>query len=279
MGRKKPRLKLVGVSTSLRGAKAFIVPASARKSKFDYSNMPYTRWVEQNGASLAKNPKEADFLVFTGGQDISTSLYHQTPHNSTQAPSVIRDRREIAMFYNNPDKLKVGICRGAQLLNVLSGGSLVQHIHGSAHLRNHSVFDVRNQRVIKEVASTHHQMMLPSPDITRRNILLLAYNERHAKDSVRSDYTMCDNWQQKEGTPGFRQGTQGYERMQRFLNAYKAKDFDPFNEDLEVVYYNNTKSLCIQSHPENNRSKEIFNKWCINEIDKRLGQISKETKG
>lgn len=54
----------------------------------------------------------------------------------------------------------VGICRGAQLLNVMNGGKLHQHVtgHGTSH-RMRTLTDDEFR-----VTSTHHQMMIPAED-------------------------------------------------------------------------------------------------------------------
>ena len=54
----------------------------------------------------------------------------------------------------------VGICRGAQFLNVMGGGRMYQHVEG--HCRNHLITDLETGKEVY-VSSTHHQMMMPSP--------------------------------------------------------------------------------------------------------------------
>lgn len=70
-----------------------------------------------------------DGFIFSGGQDISPSLYGED-----QIPGVdcdlTRDRWEMRLFQLN-HKLKkpmLGICRGMQLFNVALGGTLYQDI-------------------------------------------------------------------------------------------------------------------------------------------------------
>lgn len=52
----------------------------------------------------------------------------------------------------------LGICRGAQLMCVLSGGKLMQHIED--HSRGHDIVIKEDGSVI-HATSSHHQMMLP----------------------------------------------------------------------------------------------------------------------
>ena len=53
----------------------------------------------------------------------------------------------------------VGICRGGQFLNVMSGGEMYQHVE--KHCGYHEIIDVDSGETVL-VSSTHHQMMKPS---------------------------------------------------------------------------------------------------------------------
>ena len=76
---------------------------------------------------LVKNISDADIIMFTGGEDISPSLYNDKIHGTTHF-SPRRDAFEVEMFNLAPKKaLLIGGCRGAQLLTALSGGRLIQH--------------------------------------------------------------------------------------------------------------------------------------------------------
>lgn len=71
-----------------------------------------------------------DALVLSGGADVDPSLYGQAPHEKTAPPRTDRDAWEQALIRgaiarNIPF---LGICRGAQLLNVALGGTLHQHL-------------------------------------------------------------------------------------------------------------------------------------------------------
>lgn len=69
-------------------------------------------------------------LVLTGGEDVDPALFGETPHLETGAPHHRRDAYEIALALAALD-LRVptlAICRGAQVVNVALGGSLVQDI-------------------------------------------------------------------------------------------------------------------------------------------------------
>ncbi|RWZ46395.1 gamma-glutamyl-gamma-aminobutyrate hydrolase family protein [Labedella phragmitis] len=71
-----------------------------------------------------------DALVLTGGKDIESARYGQTPHPDSDEPRPDRDAWEFDLLEGALDRdLPVlGICRGAQVLNVLRGGTLHQHL-------------------------------------------------------------------------------------------------------------------------------------------------------
>ena len=159
--------------------------------------------------------KEADIVVFTGGTDISPTIYgEQIMHPPTQKPDTERDRLETALFRLATQKKKtvVGICRGAQLLNCLNGGKLYQHVthHGNT---THPIkyIDASGESRSVMVTSDHHQMM-------------------------------------RAGMMGV---TLGYTKLSSERHTGVAKFYRSDIEiDPEIIWYRTTKSLCYQPHPE-----------------------------
>jgi gamma-glutamyl-gamma-aminobutyrate hydrolase PuuD len=102
----------------------------------------------------------AEYVCFTGGADINPSLYGQTPHKTTRfLPN--RDAFEVAEYRKarRLGKKILGICRGAQLMNALEGGSMFQHVNH--HHGHHKIYDF-DTKEYKTVNSIHHQMMMPA---------------------------------------------------------------------------------------------------------------------
>ena len=107
-----------------------------------------------------KSIDKADIVVFTGGADVSPYLYKHAKAVSTY-PSPVRDQREINI-YNLARKLNLpifGICRGLQFINVMSGGTLIQHADNHVSGR-HAVLDLLSNENFK-VNSLHHQIIVP----------------------------------------------------------------------------------------------------------------------
>lgn len=71
-----------------------------------------------------------DGLLTTGGVDVDPALYGEPRDPHTEPASPARDRAEAALTRMALDQQVplFAICRGAQLLNVVCGGSLLQHL-------------------------------------------------------------------------------------------------------------------------------------------------------
>jgi gamma-glutamyl-gamma-aminobutyrate hydrolase PuuD len=105
--------------------------------------------------------EEAEAVALPGGADISPELYGAPPHPRTHA-YMQRDNEEIelvrhCMNYGIPI---MGICRGAQLLCAMAGGSMYQHVNNHGGLSLHTIVDTRTSQM-RVVNSLHHQMMIP----------------------------------------------------------------------------------------------------------------------
>jgi len=94
-----------------------------------------------------------DGLVITGGKDVDPARYGQAPHPKTDEPRHDRDEWELALL---AAALKrglpvLGICRGAQVLNVALGGTLHQHLPDvvghSRHQAGNAVFSTSRVHV------------------------------------------------------------------------------------------------------------------------------------
>lgn len=71
-----------------------------------------------------------DGLVVAGGVDVDPARYGQSRHAETDEPQPLRDDWDMALLDAAiaAETPFLAICRGAQVLNVLLGGSLYQHL-------------------------------------------------------------------------------------------------------------------------------------------------------
>jgi putative glutamine amidotransferase len=71
-----------------------------------------------------------DGIVFSGGIDIDPARYGADRHPATDPAQAHRDAGELALLEAalERDIPTLAICRGFQLLNILRGGDLVQHL-------------------------------------------------------------------------------------------------------------------------------------------------------
>jgi GMP synthase-like glutamine amidotransferase len=204
-------------------------------------NYQIERIFEHEGARNVRNIQDATLLCFTGGEDVTPELYGELKHPSTHC-NPRRDAWEKACFDRGVKEKKflIGICRGGQFLNVMNGGTLWQDVDNHAISGEHpmtyqTIIDKQGKAVLSRdilVTSTHHQMMIPN-----------------IKDGAQV-------W--------------GWAGLSRYKAAgIKRKDTDDWlsfklvpnhQSDCEIVYYNNTRSLCFQPHPEysSKSTRDIF---------------------
>lgn len=112
------------------------------------------------GANEFKFTKD-DVVLFGGGGDIWAGFYGQKPnrYNHTQRKDT-RDAVEEIVFSRAAaaGAKMLGICRGAQLLCAMAGGTVIQHVtHHSGS--DHSIVTDTGDKL--HVCSVHHQMMNP----------------------------------------------------------------------------------------------------------------------
>jgi putative glutamine amidotransferase len=118
--------------------------------------------------------KRVDGLMLTGGNDIDPKRWNETKHPKAE---LLHPVKEASDFYYaraslDADKTTFGICLGSQVLNVVQGGSLHQHMadlpkiheaHVASEGKFHSieVFEGMLQGILSfrqgKVNSYHHQ--------------------------------------------------------------------------------------------------------------------------
>jgi anthranilate/para-aminobenzoate synthase component II len=189
-------------------------------------------WI--NNTVNVANMNDADVVVFPGGSDWNPALYKQKPSKTVYSYEDIDAHQlhyYISAYYQS--KMLVGICRGAQLFGIASGGSLIQDV--SHHCgRNHSVITL-NKKVF-QTNSIHHQMLnWDSIDIKK---ILLAWS-----DGLSSRYFDGNDTQ---------------------IAVDKQLLVDINYKEPEAFFFNDLKAFGIQGHPEGHMPdpfKEQLNTW------------------
>lgn len=175
----------------------------------------YTKMFFDAGFKGARNTEEADIICFTGGEDVTPDFYGQKPITETYFNEA-RDRTE-AYIYGEALALKkpmVGICRGGQFLNVMNEGQMWQDVNNHAIRGGHNITDVRTGEILRNMTSTHHQMMRPGKSA---KVIATASLSTMRKDD---------------------------------RETHEKDQNDPFVDDTEVVWYQDSLVLCFQPHPE-----------------------------
>lgn len=98
-----------------------------------------------------------DGLVITGGRDVVPAGYGQDPHPATDEATEDNRRRDALEFALVRGALRrhmpvLGICRGAQVLNVALGGTLHQHLPDvlghTRHQQGNAMFTTSTVRTV-----------------------------------------------------------------------------------------------------------------------------------
>lgn len=138
-----------------------------------YAEESLLHWIAEAGAlpillptlplkgkfKLSALVKEMHGLVLAGGSDVSPGIYGEEPLKPEWGGDEFRDRYELALVkeFRRQKKPVLGICRGAQLLNVAFGGTLYQDIAtqlpASINHRNWEIYDKNFHDVIFEKGS------------------------------------------------------------------------------------------------------------------------------
>ncbi len=127
----------------------------------------YAEAVELAGGAPVDDAAACDALLLPGGGDLDPALYGQANQGSEE-PDRARDERELALCRQFIEEKRpvLGICRGAQVLTVALGGTLLQQIEGHSRLPNGAdrIHETRTAGLLTglygpscAVNSAHHQ--------------------------------------------------------------------------------------------------------------------------
>lgn len=186
----------------------------------------------RKGFNLVDRMTDANIVCLTGGSDISPAIYNQTHLDGRVATLSDRDKHELDNINEAVDLglFMFGICRGGQLLNVFNGGTLWQHVEG--HGGSHKITDCMTERSLV-TSSVHHQAFRVTSEAT---IVATSTGISRAK------YGLDRKW-----LPG--------------VNSDTGDEVD-----VEACWYEKTRSLCVQGHPE--FGPTAFTEYCFQLIER-----------
>lgn len=169
------------------------------------------RMFHEAGCHKADSIKEADLVCFLGGADVNPELYGEHAIRQTSFSKGCDDRDmdafTEAMLHEKP---MFGICRGHQLLAVMNGSKLYQHVDGHAG-RPHKIKDLATGEVVL-ATSLHHQLVIEDD-----SVFPLAYSEGHSSG--------------------------------RYVTAKSELSSNAVRE-VEAAVFPNINALGVQGHPE-----------------------------
>lgn len=92
-----------------------------------------------------RDAHELDGWVIGGGTDIDPAYYGEEAHELNEEPDLPRDAMESRILREALalDRPVLAICRGLQMMNVVRGGALAQHIEGHRAPGIHDAHEVR----------------------------------------------------------------------------------------------------------------------------------------
>lgn len=122
---------VIGITTYARNAAgSYTLPAEYVAAVIRAGGLPLLI-PPGGGASLASHYLAlVEGLVLAGGGDLDPSFYGGSPHETLYGMDAERDRLELSLvreLLNDPCPT-LAVCRGAQVVNVALGGTLIEHL-------------------------------------------------------------------------------------------------------------------------------------------------------
>ena len=210
--------------------------------------------ITDNVVSFFKNPKDFKLVLFTGGADVSPTLYDETSPKRMCGSDLNRDRIEIRIFKHAvSNNIKIaGICRGMQFINIMAEGRMFHHV--SNHAGSIHNVQVANGEVL-EVNSLHHQMCILGPNTVlvgwaEPNISEVYYgNEdeqvgfggKEAEIIIVPNQNACGVQYHPEI---MNKKSCGYKFFYKFIEDFLKTDIDKFVKD-----YTSKKELTLYANP------------------------------
>lgn len=134
------------VTPSLTANKSGIVNAAYFDAVWESGGLPVFARNASDEKTLLEYADFFDGFLFSGGPDVDPKYYGEEIKFDSVSPDPARDEFEIplAKIVFETKKPVLGICRGMQLMNVVLGGTLFQHIDGHRQREK----SAKSQRVV-----------------------------------------------------------------------------------------------------------------------------------
>jgi len=161
-GRRKTAGQIVGTPESLHGLEGDWFYADYARGVLDAGGLPVNLPLDADPALYVDR---LDGILFSGGADIDAQHYGAARGADDDPGEPERDAFELSLFRAATEKeLPVlGICRGLQLVNVASGGTLHQHVPEHAGFTQppatllHSI-EIEAGSVLNSIYGNEHQV-------------------------------------------------------------------------------------------------------------------------
>jgi len=158
-----PIIAITAKTEELRSRSQTTIPVAYAKAVEEAGGLPFIVPIINLRGNIAAVAKGADGFIFSGGDDIRPGYYGEEPLLPLELSPDERTDFEIALFTEvmRLGKPVLGICLGAQLINVALGGTLYQDIPSQIpdpldHRKRHIVS-------IKEGTLLHRIFTNPQP--------------------------------------------------------------------------------------------------------------------
>ncbi|MCD2137424.1 gamma-glutamyl-gamma-aminobutyrate hydrolase family protein [Salinicoccus halitifaciens] len=138
---------IIGITTFI-SEKGLTLPTTYIDAINDSDGVPMVLAKTEDPGKIKTQIDNIDALLLTGGNDIEPALFGEEPHRELGEIEPGRDAYESALIEHALEKgiPILGICRGAQILNIQQGGTMYQDIYSQmeAELNQHTQKAARN---------------------------------------------------------------------------------------------------------------------------------------